>query len=61
MLDDALLVKVKDIALGTRMSGGVINRKQLINIGNGVIRANNPEMHKEFGGTNEQRVGKEVF
>ena len=35
------------------MSDGVINRKQLINIGNGVIRPNNPEMHKEFGGTNE--------
>ena len=27
MLNGALLVKVKDIALGTLMSGGVINRK----------------------------------
>ena len=59
MLDDVLLVKVKDIALGTRMSGGAINKKQLINIGNGVIRANNPEMHKEFGGTNELTEGWE--
>ena len=53
ILDDALLLKVKDIALGIRISGVVINRQQLINIGNGVIRANNPEILKEFGGTNE--------
>ena len=53
MLDDALLVKVKDTTLGTLMSGGVINRQQLINNGNGVIRANNPEMFKELGGTIE--------
>ena len=46
-------MKVKDIALGIRISGVVINRQQLINIGNGVIRANNPEILKEFGGTNE--------
>ena len=57
ILNDALLVKVKDIALGTRMTGGVINSKQLTNIGDGVIRANNPEMLKEFGGTIELREG----
>ena len=53
MLDDALLVKVKVIAWGTRMSGGVINRKRLISIKNGVIRANNLEMLKELGVTIE--------
>lgn len=53
MLDDALLVKVKVIALGTRMSGGVINRKRLISIKNGVICANNLEMLKELGVTIE--------
>lgn len=47
MLDDALLVKVKVIALGTRMSGGVINRKRLISI------KNNLEMLKELGVTIE--------
>lgn len=57
MLDDVLLVKVKDIAMGTRMSGGVINRRQLINIGTGVLRANKPEMLKEFGGTIELTEG----
>ena len=49
MLDDILLVNVKDTALGTCMSGNVINR-QLMNTENGVIRANNLEMLKEFGG-----------
>ena len=42
MLDNTLLVKVKDIALGAPISGGVINRQQLINIGNGVIKMYNP-------------------
>ena len=50
MLDDILLVNVKDTALGTCMSGNVINR-QLMNTENGVIWANNLEMLKEFGGT----------
>ena len=35
------------------MSGGVINRKRLISIKNGVIRANNLEMLKELGVTIE--------
>ena len=50
-------MKVKDIALGIRMSGGVVNRQQLINIGNSVIRANNSEMFKEFKGNIELPEG----
>ena len=57
MIGDALLVKVKDIALGTLIYGGAINRQQLINTGNGMIRANNPEMLKEFGGIIELTEG----
>ena len=53
ILDDRLLKKVKDIAIGTRRAGGVINRRQLISIGTGVVRANNPELLKEFGGNLE--------
>ena len=49
-LSDDLLRKVKDIAIGTRMAGGVVNRRQLINIGKGVLRANDPHLLKEFGG-----------
>ena len=33
ILDDRLLKKVKDIAIGTRRTAGVINRRQLISIG----------------------------
>ena len=50
-------MKVKDIALGIRMFGGVVNRQQLINIGNSVIRANNSEMFKEFKGNIELPEG----
>ena len=32
------------------MAGGVVNRRQLINIGKGVVRANDPHLLKEFGG-----------
>ena len=45
-----MLKEVKDIALGTRMAGGVINRRQLISIATEVLRANNPNLLKEYGG-----------
>ena len=53
LLDDNLIKKVKDIAIGTRQAGGVINRRQIVNIAKGVVRANNPDILKEFGGTVE--------
>ena len=53
MLNDALLVKVKYIALSNRISSDVIDRQQLIKIGKGVIRA----MLKELGGTIELTEG----
>ena len=45
-----MLKKFKDIALGTRMAGRVINRRQLISIATGVVRANNSNLLKEYGG-----------
>ena len=45
-----MLKKVEDIALKTRMAGGVINRRQLISIATGVVRANNPTLLKDFSG-----------
>ena len=51
LLDSDLLKKVKDIAIRTRMAGGVINRKLILNIAKGVVKANNPSCLKEFGGT----------
>ena len=59
VLDDHLIRKVKNVAMGTRQAGGVINRKQIFNIAEGVIRGNNPGILKEFGGTVINR--REVF
>ena len=42
LLDDNLIRKVKDIAIETRQAGGVINRRQIVNIAKGFVRANNP-------------------
>ena len=49
-LDGNLIKKVKDIAIGTRSARGVINRKQILNIMKGVVKANNPSSLKKFGG-----------
>ena len=49
LLDSGMLKKVKDIALGTRMAGGVINRRQLTSIATGVVRPINPNLLKEYG------------
>ena len=49
MLDETLLKQVKYIAVCTTATGGVINRKQILNIAKGVVRANNPSVFKEFG------------
>ena len=51
LLDETLLKNVKDIAIGTRAASGVINRKQILNIRKGVVRANNPNELIEFGGS----------
>ena len=53
LLDENLIKKVKDIAIGTRQAAGVINRRQIINIARGVVRSNNPDIMAEFGGTVE--------
>ena len=47
------LKKSKDIIVGTRIAGGVINRRAVICIANGVVKANQPNLLKEFGGTVE--------
>ena len=51
LLDETLLKKLKDIAIGKRAAGGVTNRKQILHIAKGVVRANNPSALKEFGGS----------
>ena len=51
MLDETLLKEVKDTAISIRAAGGVINRKQILNIKKGVVRANDPNVLREFGGS----------
>ena len=53
MLSDDIIKKVKDIVMGTRIAGGVINRQQVVCIAKGVVKANNPNILKEFGGSVE--------
>ena len=64
--------KVKDISLGTRMAGGIINRsqperiinrRQLIIIATVMVRANNPNLLKEYGGdlVLTDKLAKEVL
>ena len=52
-MEDNLIKKVKDIAIVTRQAGGVINRMQIVNIAKSVVRANNPDILKEFSETVE--------
>ena len=51
LLNETLLKKVKDVVIGTRAAGGVLNRKHILNIAKGVVTANNSNALKEFGGS----------
>ena len=44
-----LLQKVKDIIIGTRLAGSVINRRPVVCIGRGVVMAYDPNLFREFG------------
>ena len=47
------MAKIKDVIVGTRAAGTVITRRIAIAIGNGVIKANNASLLKQYGGTIE--------
>ena len=48
---DELVQKIKEVIVGVRLSGAVISRRMVISIGNGVLKANDPNTLSEFGGT----------
>ena len=50
LLPDELMLKVKDVITGARLTGGDISRKTVMAIGNGVVKANYPSKLKEFRG-----------
>ena len=41
---------MKDIIIGTRLAGSVISRRQVVCIGRGVVKANDPNLLREFSG-----------
>ena len=47
---DELVQKIKEVIVGVRLSGAVISRRMVISIGNGVLKANDPNTLSEFGG-----------
>ena len=48
---DELVQKLKEVIVGVRLSGTVIPRRMVTSIGNGVLKASDPNTLSEFGGT----------
>jgi len=42
LLSETLLLKTKDVIVGSRLAGTVISRRMVIAIGTGVVKANDP-------------------
>ena len=49
MVGEELLVKIKEAIIGIRLTGAVISRKMVISVGNGLLKANDPNSFSEFG------------
>ena len=45
---DGLVQKIKEVIVGVRLSGAVISRRMVISIGNGVLKANDPNTLSSF-------------
>ena len=48
-----MLKKIKDVLIGSCLAGKVISRKMAVVIGTGVVKANEPKILREFGGSLE--------
>ena len=48
-----MLKKIKDVIVSSRLAGTAISRKMVIAIATGVIKANDPNILREFGGSLE--------
>ena len=53
LVDDEMLKKIKDIIVASRLTGTAITQKMVIAIATGVIKANDPNILREFGGSLE--------
>ena len=50
LVREELLVKIKEVIIGIRLTGAVISRKMVISIGNGLLKPNDLNSLSEFGG-----------
>ena len=50
LVGEEFLAKIKEGIIRIRLTGAVISRKMIISIGNGVLKANDPNSLSEFGG-----------
>ena len=53
LVDDAILKKIKDVIIGSRLAGTVISQKMVVPIGTGAVKANEPKILREFVGNLE--------
>ena len=49
LVDDLMVKKIKDVIIGSRLSGSVIDQKMVVAFGPGVVKANAPKFLREFG------------
>ena len=53
-----MLKKIKDVIIGSRLASTAISRKVVVAIGTGVVKANEPKILREFGGSLELTEGR---
>ena len=49
LVDDLMVKKIKDVIIGSRLAGSVIDQKMVVAFGPGVVKANAPKFLREFG------------
>ena len=52
-----MLKKIKDVIIGSRLAGKAISRNIVVAIGTGIVKANEPRILREFGGSLELTEG----
>ena len=58
LVDDEMLKKTRDVIIRSRLAGTVISRKMVVAFSTGLVKANEPKILREFGGSFEFTVGR---
>ena len=53
-----MLKKTRDVIIRSRLAGTVISRKMVVAFSTGLVKANEPKILREFGGSFEFTVGR---